>query len=78
VRVSLVQVAHWIAMQGTIDGAKGAAELPAEELKRLVMESDGPFGHLHHLKPVLQLGDTPPYYAWPAEPLGTSPAQWAS
>jgi crotonobetainyl-CoA:carnitine CoA-transferase CaiB-like acyl-CoA transferase len=78
VRVSLVQVAHWIATLGTIDGAKGAAELPAEELKRLVMESDGPFGHLHHLKPVLQLGDTPPYYARPAEPLGTSPAQWAS
>ena len=77
VRVSLVQVAHWIASLGTIDGTKGAAELADGELKRLIMESDGPFGHLHHLKPVLQLGDTPPYYARPAEPLGTSPAQWA-
>lgn len=77
VRVSLVQVAHWIAGLGTVDGAKGSAELSEDELKRLVMESDGPFGHLHHLRPVLHLGDTPPHYARPAEPLGTSPAEWA-
>jgi len=25
----------------------------------------------------VQLGETPAYYARPAEPLGTSPAQWA-
>jgi crotonobetainyl-CoA:carnitine CoA-transferase CaiB-like acyl-CoA transferase len=77
VRVSLVQVAHWIASLGTVDGAKGAAELPESELARLVMESDGPFGRLRHLKPAVLLGDTPAFYARPAEPLGTSPARWA-
>jgi hypothetical protein len=41
------------------------------------MESDGPFGHLRHLKPVTQFSETPAYFARPAEPLGTSPARWA-
>lgn len=77
VRVSLVQVAHWIASLGTIDGSTGQKELPDGELAKLLMESDGPFGHLRHLKPVVQLSDTPAFYARPAEPLGTSPARWA-
>ena len=77
VRVSLVQVAHWIASQGTVDAAKGAAELPAAELGPILTESMGPFGRLQHLKPVVQLSETPPYFAKPAEPLGTSPGRWA-
>jgi len=77
VRVSLVQVAHWIASLGTIDAAGKASDLPAEELARLTMESDGPFGHLRHLKPVVQMSETPAFYAKSAEPLGTSPARWA-
>jgi hypothetical protein len=77
VRVSLVQVAHWIASLGTIDGSAGLQELPEAELAALLMESDGPFGHLRHLKPVVQLGETAPFYARPAEPLGSSPARWA-
>ena len=76
VRVSLVQVAHWIASQGTVDPAKGMAELGEPELARLLMESDGLFGRLRHLKPVVQLSETPAFYARPAEPLGTSPARW--
>jgi crotonobetainyl-CoA:carnitine CoA-transferase CaiB-like acyl-CoA transferase len=76
VRVSLVQVAHWIAGHGTVEVGQGASELPDAELKPLLMESDGPFGHLRHLKPVVQLSETPAYYAKPAEPLGTSLPQW--
>jgi crotonobetainyl-CoA:carnitine CoA-transferase CaiB-like acyl-CoA transferase len=76
-RVSLVQVAHWIAGLGTVDATKGAAELPDAELAGLFMESDGPFGRLRHLKPAVTLGQTPCFYARPAEPLGTSPPQWA-
>jgi hypothetical protein len=53
------------------------AELPETELARWLMESDGPFGRLRHLKPVVQLSETPPYFARPPEPLGTSPARWA-
>jgi CoA-transferase family III len=73
-----VQVAHWIASLGTLDGTAGLAELPEEELARYLTESDGPFGHLRHLKPVIQLSDTPAFYARPAEPLGSSPARWDS
>lgn len=76
VRVSLVQVAHWIAGLGTTDGTAGLKELPDLELAALLMESDGPFGRLRHLKPVVQLGETPAFYARPAEPLGSSPARW--
>jgi crotonobetainyl-CoA:carnitine CoA-transferase CaiB-like acyl-CoA transferase len=76
VRVSLVQVAHWIASQGTVDATQGAAELPDEELQPLLMESVGPFGRLRHMKPVVHLGETPAFYAKPAEPLGSSPPQW--
>jgi hypothetical protein len=77
VRVSLVQVAHWIASQGTVDATKGASELPAAELAPILTESMGPSGRLQHLKPVVQLSETPRYYAKPGEPLGTSPARWA-
>jgi len=78
VRVSLVQVAHWLANLGQVDPSKGVAELPEAELARMFMESDGLLGRLRHLKPVVQLSETPPYYAKPAEPLGTSPARWAA
>lgn len=77
VRVSLVQVAHWLASLGTVDATKGVAELPENELLPLLTESPGPFGRLRHLKPVVQLGTTPAYFAKPAEPLGSSPARWA-
>jgi crotonobetainyl-CoA:carnitine CoA-transferase CaiB-like acyl-CoA transferase len=77
VRVSLVQVAHWLANLGTVAPGQGMAELPEAELARYLMESDSPFGRLRHLKPVVQLSETPPYYAKPPEPLGTSPARWA-
>ena len=76
VRVSLVQVAHWLASLGTVDASAGMADLPEHELAPLLMESDGLLGHLRHLKPVIQFGDTPAFYAKPAEPLGTSPARW--
>jgi crotonobetainyl-CoA:carnitine CoA-transferase CaiB-like acyl-CoA transferase len=78
VRVSLVQVAHWLANLGQVDPSKGVAELPEAELAQMLMESDGLLGHLRHLKPAVQLSETPPFYARPAEPLGTSPARWAA
>ncbi len=76
VRVSLVQVAHWIANLGTVDASKGAAELGDDELAGLITESIGPFGRLNHLRPIVQLSETPAFYARPAEPLGSSPARW--
>jgi crotonobetainyl-CoA:carnitine CoA-transferase CaiB-like acyl-CoA transferase len=76
VRVSLVQIAHWIASLGTVDATGAESELPNEELTKLFMESAGPLGRLRHLKPVVQMSETPAFYAKPAEPLGTSRASW--
>ena len=73
----VIGLAHWLAGLGTVDASKGAAELPEAELARHLMESDGPFGRLRHLKPVTHFSETPAYFARPAEPLGTSPARWA-
>ena len=55
----------------------GIKELPEAELARCLMESDGLFGRLRHLKPVVQLSETAPFYAKAPEPLGTSQACWA-
>ena len=66
-----------ISTSQTVDASKGASELTEAELAGYFMESDGPFGHLRHLKPVTQLSETPAYFVKPAEPLGTSPARWA-
>ena len=76
-RVSLVQVAHWIASLGIVDAAQAAAELRDDELANLITESVGPFGRLNHLRPIVQLSETPAFYARPAEPLGSSPARWS-
>ena len=48
VRVSLVQVAHWLASLDTVDASKGAAELPEVTLLPLLTESVGPLGRLRH------------------------------
>jgi crotonobetainyl-CoA:carnitine CoA-transferase CaiB-like acyl-CoA transferase len=76
VRVSLAQVAHWLARLGTVDARDVPADPPAEELTALMTETAAPFGRVAHFKPVLALSATPGFYATPPEPFGTSPASW--
>ncbi|MGE0423290.1 MAG: CoA transferase [Reyranellaceae bacterium] len=76
VRLSLVQVAHWIGGLGTVDASSARTELTDEEIAAITMETDGPFGRLRHLKPVVRLSETPGFYARPAEPLGSSRPEW--
>lgn len=76
VRLSLVQVAHWIGGLGTVDASSAKVELADEEIAAITMETVGPFGRLRHLKPVVQLSETPGFYARPAEPLGSSKPEW--
>lgn len=76
VRLSLVQVAHWIGGLGTVDASEAKAELADEEIATLTMESVSLFGRLRHLKPVVQLSETPGFYARSAEPLGSSKPEW--
>jgi hypothetical protein len=71
VRVSLAQTARWLDGLGR---ATPAAAVPSAE--DLMMETASPFGRLRHLRPPLQLPETPPHWATPPVPLGTHPAAW--
>jgi hypothetical protein len=52
------------------------AEFTAGELERWSMESATPAGRLRHLKPAVQLSETPPYWARPSVPLGHHRRAW--
>ena len=73
VRVSLVRTGKWIVDRGSISGfASVPRDLPGEELKQLTMQT----GNYSHLKPVLELSETRPYWERPPAPLGSHPPVW--
>jgi hypothetical protein len=74
VRASLCQSGMWFTRLGpTCDPARasGAGD-PAE----LCVETETPFGRLRHLKPALELSETPPHWARPTVPLGSHQPAW--
>lgn len=77
VRTSLAQIGHFLASLGTLDAREAAADLPPDDIAKLMIEVDSPFGRIGHFKPVLELDRTPGFYARPPEPFGTSKAEWA-
>jgi crotonobetainyl-CoA:carnitine CoA-transferase CaiB-like acyl-CoA transferase len=79
VRVALARVGKWIVDQGSVPAYAGVpAELPEAELEPLMAEMDAPDGRIRYLKPVLELSETPPYFARPPVPLGYHRASWTS
>ena len=79
VRVSLAQVGKWIVDLGEVPTAmlkEAPAEFAAEELERWSATSETPSGRLRHLKPVVQLSETPAYWARPSVPLGYRRPVW--
>ena len=74
VRASLCRSGMWFVRLGaTCDPAKASGTGdPAE----LCVETDTPFGRLRHLKPALELSETPPYWARPTVPLGSHQPVW--
>ncbi|MEO8142991.1 MAG: CoA transferase [Betaproteobacteria bacterium] len=77
VRVSLARTGKWIVDRGTIeDFASVPKDLEPEELKNLLTETRSPLGMIQHLKPVLQLSETQPYWERPPVPLGTHLPEW--
>jgi hypothetical protein len=79
VRISLAQVGKWIVDLGEVPTAALPAvpeEFTPAELDRWSIETDTPSGRLRHLKPVVQLSETPPYWARPSVPLGYHPPVW--
>jgi crotonobetainyl-CoA:carnitine CoA-transferase CaiB-like acyl-CoA transferase len=79
VRISLAQVGKFIVDLGEVPAA-ALKDVPAEfapdELERWSTVSKTPKGELRHLKPAVQLSETPPYWARPSVPLGYHPAAW--
>jgi crotonobetainyl-CoA:carnitine CoA-transferase CaiB-like acyl-CoA transferase len=79
VRISLAQVGKWIVDLGEVS-ADSVRDVPAEfapdELQHWSTVSETPSGKLTHLKPVVQLSETPPYWARPSVPLGYHRPVW--
>jgi crotonobetainyl-CoA:carnitine CoA-transferase CaiB-like acyl-CoA transferase len=79
VRISLAQVGKWIVDLGEMPAAALKdipAEFAADEVERWSTVSKTPSGELRHLKPAVQLSETPAYWARPSVPLGYHPAAW--
>jgi crotonobetainyl-CoA:carnitine CoA-transferase CaiB-like acyl-CoA transferase len=79
VRISLAQTGRWLVGRGEVPEAELAdvpSEFTAEELARWSIESETPAGRLRHLKPTVQLSETPPYWARPSVPLGYHQPVW--
>jgi crotonobetainyl-CoA:carnitine CoA-transferase CaiB-like acyl-CoA transferase len=79
VRISLAQVGRWIVDLGEVAASelKGvAAEFTPDELDGWSMVTDTPAGRLRHLKPVVRMSETPPYWVRPSVPLGYHPPAW--
>jgi crotonobetainyl-CoA:carnitine CoA-transferase CaiB-like acyl-CoA transferase len=81
VRISLAQVGKWIVDLGEVPAA-ALADVPHEftrgELDRWSTVSQTPSGPLRHLKPVVGLSETQPYWARPSVPLGYHRPVWPS
>jgi len=79
VRISLAQVGKFIVDLGEVP-APALKDVPAEfatdEVDRWSTVSKTPKGELRHLRPAVQLSETPPYWARPSVPLGYHPAAW--
>ena len=79
VRISLAQVGKWIADLGEVS-ANALQDIPAEftpeEIERSLALTETPQGALRHLKPVVQMSETPPHWARPSVPLGYHRPKW--
>ena len=73
VRVSLARTGKWIVDRGFNDGfASVPSELSPEELQKLTTQTL----NFSHLRPVLELSETMPYWERPPVPLGTHLPEW--
>ncbi len=76
VRVSLCQSGMFIYRQGKVSSDSLVAPLTTEEIDALRIEGRTSAGPLRHLKPMLQLSETPPRWDRPSPELGSDKAEW--
>ena len=80
VQLSLERTSAWIReMTDALGRETGvASEVPhTATISDLYAESASRFGLLRHLKPVVQMAETPARWECPPVPLGSDPARWA-
>ncbi len=79
VRISLAQTGRWLVGRGEVPEAD-LKDVPKEftsaELESWSIESQTPAGQLRHLRPTVQLSETPPHWARPSVPLGYNEPVW--
>ena len=74
VRASLSQTGMWLERPGPIyDPAEARG---VGEVDELCITTESPFGTLRHLRPVIELSETPPHWTRPPVPLGTHAPEW--
>jgi crotonobetainyl-CoA:carnitine CoA-transferase CaiB-like acyl-CoA transferase len=76
VRVSLCRSGMMIYRQGKLDDVPADLDLLAEELDGMRIESHPKSGPLRHLRPAVQLSETPPRWDRPTPVLGGDAAAW--
>lgn len=79
VQLSLERTSAWIReMTDTLGRESSVAAVvpPASEIHDLYAETQSSFGLLRHLKPVVQMAETPARWDHPPVPLGSHPALW--
>jgi crotonobetainyl-CoA:carnitine CoA-transferase CaiB-like acyl-CoA transferase len=79
VRISLAQVGKWLVDLGEVPAAslKGVPEeFNKAELDGWSTTSETPSGRLRHLRPVVQMSETPAHWARPSVPLGYHRPVW--
>ena len=78
VRVTLARTGMWLRSLGRVPNGFGVPESKQEDLADLLETEQGAFGAVQHVRHAARLSLTPAHWAKPAEPLGTSPAAWAT
>jgi crotonobetainyl-CoA:carnitine CoA-transferase CaiB-like acyl-CoA transferase len=76
VRVSLAQTGRWLWNLGRIAGGLAASEFGHDTVERFIEDLPSGLGQLRAVRHSAVLSQTPAFWARPAMPLGSHPAQW--
>ena len=76
VRVSLAQTGRWLRSLGRVADGFKTEDLKGESVEPFIEEVSSGFGPLRSVKHSAVLSKTPAFWARPAMPLGSHPAQW--
>jgi hypothetical protein len=74
--VSLAQTGRWLWNLGRVSDGFAVEDLKAEAVMPFIEEMDSGFGTLRSVRHSALLSKTPAFWARPAMPLGSHPAQW--